>query len=82
MVSSYAVVWGRGGFGSAGVSPGGVFPLMARLTVIALVMGKPGLEDAETLLWAIYCLVGLALSLEEMVEQEFGTADKDMVVPR
>lgn len=40
------------------------------------------LEDAELLLWALQCIVDLAAAVASLVDDEFGTADTTLVVPR
>lgn len=41
-----------------------------------------GLEDAELLLWALQCIVDFAAAVSSLVDDEFGTSDTTLVVPR
>lgn len=40
------------------------------------------LEDAELLLWALQCIVDFADAVASLVDDEFGTSDTTLVVPR
>lgn len=40
------------------------------------------LEDAELLLWALQCIVDFAGAVASLVDDEFGTSDTTLVVPR
>lgn len=41
-----------------------------------------GLDDAELLLWALQCVVAVSATVASLVDDEFGTADANTVVPR
>lgn len=40
------------------------------------------LDESELLLWALQCIVDLASAMASLVDDEFGTADTTLVVPR
>ena len=41
-----------------------------------------GLDDAELLLWALQCVVDFPAALSALVDDEFGTFETGIVVPR
>ncbi len=40
------------------------------------------LDESELLLWALQCIVDLASAMASLVDDEFGTSDTTLVVPR
>ena len=52
------------------------------LSICLFVLLDEGLDDAELLLWALQCVVDFPAALSSLVDDEFGTFETGMVVPR
>lgn len=51
-------------------------------TFVSFLCLGEGLDDAELLLWALQCVVDFPAALSALVDDEFGTFETGIVVPR